>query len=60
VWWYVRSTSSRHADDAIFVTDGSKEFFESLKLIAILDEFNNISGLKINKKEMSRLTSKLS
>jgi hypothetical protein len=41
------------ADDATFVTDGSKESFETL--IAILDDFNKISGLKLNEKKCNAL-----
>jgi hypothetical protein len=35
-----------YADDATFVTDGSRESFETL--IAIFDGYNNIPFLKFN------------
>ena len=40
--------TSLFADDASFILDGSKKFFEHL--IRILDKFTNISGLKLNAK----------
>ena len=38
------------ADDATFVTDGSRESFDTL--ISVLEEFSDISGLKLNEKKM--------
>ena len=38
------------ADDGTFIIDGSKESFENL--IPPLDNFANISSLKLNTKEM--------
>ena len=43
--------SSLFADDASFLLDGSLISFETL--IMILDNFNYISGLKLNSKKMS-------
>ncbi len=37
------------ADDATFMTDGTKKSFE--KLIYLIDEFSKISGLKLNTKK---------
>ena len=34
------------ADDATFLTDGSRHSFETL--VSVLDKFSNISGLKLN------------
>ena len=41
------------ADDATFITDGSKKSFEIL--ISILDNFEKISGLKLNNKKCNVL-----
>ena len=38
-----------YADDASFILDGSKKSFESL--VTILENFSNISGLKLNTKK---------
>ena len=43
------------ADDATFLTDGSKESFTTL--IDILDNFSNISGLKLNSSKCTVLKS---
>ena len=42
----VEVKSTLFADDATFITDGTKKSFESL--IYVLDEFEKISGLKLN------------
>ncbi len=41
------------ADDASFLTDGTKKSFE--KLIYIIDEFSKISGLKLNTRKCTVL-----
>ena len=43
---------SLFADDASFVLDGSQKSFETL--VDILDNFSNISGLKLNSKKCQR------
>ena len=41
------------ADDATFMTDGSKKSFETL--IEVLDNFSFISGLKLNENKCNVL-----
>ena len=47
--------SSHFADDATFVLDGSKESFEAL--INTLDNYSNVSGLKLNSSKCNVLRS---
>ena len=42
--------TSLFADDAAFIMDGSRRSFDSL--VYVMDNFSNISGLKLNAKKM--------